>query len=390
MTKDVQSDEGSKKGFLELIKDFFSRLPKEGDLVKGKVVSIDNGAIRLDVNGVITGVVRGRELFNESSQFGNLKIGDEAEATVLEAENENGEMELSFRIAGHKLIWNKMMNYLKDGITVVAKVTEANKGGLMMQVDAMSGFMPVSQLNPDHYPRVPGGDKNRILEHLRSLVGKELQVKVIDVNEADDKLIVSEKAVWEDEQKAVLESYKVGDIIDGEVSALTAFGAFIKFGENMEGLAHISEIVWQRIDHPRDVLKVGSRVKAQIIDINKSKIYLSMRRLVEDPWKKVKDKYKTGQIVEGVIHKIEPFGLMVKLDDDIHGLAHLSELSDTAVNVEQWKEQFKIGQTCKFEIITIEPSEHRLGLKLEGIKSKKVKKDPSASAQGEDAQSENI
>ncbi len=395
MTKDVQSDEGSKKGFLELIKDFFSKLPKEGDLVKGKVISIDNGAIRLDINGVITGVVRGQELFNESSQFGNLKIGDEAEATVLETENENGEMELSFRIAGHKLIWNKMMDYMKDGITVVAKVIEANKGGLIMQVDALSGFMPVSQLNPDHYPRVPGGDKNRILEHLRSLVGKELQVKVIDVNEADDKLIVSEKAVWEDEQKAVLESYKVGDIIEGEVSALTAFGAFIKFGENMEGLAHISEIVWQRIDHPRDVLKVGSQVKAQIIDINKSKIYLSMRRLVEDPWKKVKDKYKTGQIVDGVIHKIEPFGLMVKLDDDIHGLAHLSELSDTAVNVDQLKEQFKIGQTCKFEIITIEPSEHRLGLKLEGVKGRKEKKDhvksdlTSDHAAG-DAQTENI
>ncbi|KKQ27083.1 MAG: RNA binding S1 domain protein [Candidatus Magasanikbacteria bacterium GW2011_GWC2_37_14] len=364
--------DSSKKSFLELVKDFFAKLPKEGDLVKGKVVSITNGAVRIDIDGVAVGVVRGKELFGESHTYSDLKIGDEVEATVLEQENEMGEMELSFRVAGNKLVWTKMDEYRKDGITINAKVTNANKGGLMMQTDALQGFMPVSQLNPDHYPRVPGGDKNRILEHLKSLVGQNLQVKVIDVNEADNKLIVSEKAVWEDEQKAVLDSFKVGDIVEGEVSALTSFGAFIKFGENMEGLVHISEIVWQRIDHPKDVLKVGDKVQAQIIDINKSKIYLSMRRLVEDPWKKVKDKYKVGDIVEGLIHKTELFGLMIKLDDEIHGLAHLSELTDSPdVDNKALKEKFAVGSKHNFEIISIEPSEHRLGLKLEGVKGKK-------------------
>ncbi len=365
----------SKKNFLELVKDFFAKLPKEGDLVKGKVISITNGAIRLDINGIMVGIVRGEELFSESRAFADLKIGEEVEATVLEEENEHGEMELSFRVAGHKLVWDRLAQYMKDGITISAKVTEANKGGLMMQADALSGFMPVSQLNPDHYPRVPGGDKNRILEHLRQLIGKEMQVKVIDVNEADNKLIVSEKAVWEDEQKAVLDSFKVGDTVDGEVSALTSFGVFIKFGEGMEGLVHISEIVWQRIDHPKDVLKVGDRVKAQIIDINKSKIYLSMRRLVDDPWKKVKDKYKVGQIVEGIVHKSEPFGLMIKLDDEIHGLAHISELSDNPnVDYKEVKEKFLFGSKHNFEIITIDPSEHRLGLKLEGVNGRKTMK----------------
>lgn len=363
----------SKKSFLELVKDFFSRLPKEGDVVKGKIISVDNGAIRVDINGIAVGVVRGQELFSESRSYASLKVGDDVEATVLEQENENGEMELSFRAAGHKLMWNKMEEYMKDGITLAAKVTDANKGGLMMQVDAAQGFMPVSQLSPEHYPRVPGGDKNRIFEHLRQLVGKELQVKVIDVNEDDNKLIVSEKAVWEDEQKAVLDSYKVGDTVEGEVTALTSFGAFIKFGENMEGLVHISEIVWQRIDHPKDVLKVGDRVKVQIIDINRSKIYLSMRRLVDDPWKKVKDKYKVGQIVEGTVHKSEPFGLMIKLDDEIHGLAHISELSDNPnVGYKEIKDKFTLGSKHNFEVITIEPSEHRLGLKLAGVKGKKT------------------
>ncbi len=364
-----------KKGsFAELLKSFFSTLPKAGELVKGKVISVDSSEIRLDINGVATGVVRGKELYAESREFANLKIGDEVEATIVEQENENGEMELSFRAAGHQLVWQRMAKYMADGTTLPAKVTAANKGGLMMQVDALPGFLPVSQLSPDHYPRVPGGDKMRILECLQALAGLELQVKVIDVSEQDDKLIVSEKAVWEDDQKAVLDSYKVGNVIDGEVSALTSFGAFIKFGEGLEGLVHISEIVWQRIGHPRDVLKVGDKVKAQIIDINKSKIYLSIKRLVEDPWKKVKDKFKSGDIVEGEIHKIEEFGIMVKLDDEIHGLAHVSELSDgQMLDLKTLREKFKIGEKAKFEVISVEPSEHRLGLRLEGVQGRRVK-----------------
>jgi len=381
---------GQESDFANLLKQFFAKLPTVGELVKGKIIAIDNGAVRLDVGGVITGVVRGEELFTESSEFDNLKVGDEVEATVIEDENENGEMELSFRAAGHQLVWNRMKQYRDDGITLNAKVVNANKGGLMMQVDALQGFMPVSQLNPDHYPRVPGGDKNRILEHLRQLIGKNLQVKAIDVDEKDEKLIVSEKEVWEDDQKAVLDSYKIGNTVEGEVSALTSFGAFIKFGEGLEGLVHISEIVWQRIDHPKDVLKVGDRVKAQIIDLNKSKIYLSIKRLVDDPWKGVKDKYKVGQIVKGMVHKAEPFGLMIKLDEDIHGLAHITELFDEAsIDAKMVKEKFPIGSEHNFEIISIEPNEHRLGLKLEGVKGKKTIKevkseDPSANAQGKE------
>lgn len=361
--------------FSELLKDFFAKIPKVGDIVKGKVISVSSGAVRIDVNGLTTGVVRGRELYAESSEFSNIAVGSDVEATVVEQENENGEMELSFRTAGHQRVWDRMTQFMTEGITIKGKVMQANKGGLMMQVDALVGFMPVSQLNPDNYPRVPGGDKNRILDHLRRLIGTDMQVKVIDVDQKEEKLIVSQKAVWEDEQKAVLESYKIGDVITGEVSALTSFGAFVKFGEGLEGLVHISEIAWQRIDHPKDVLKVGDRVKAQIIDLNKSKIYLSIKRLVDDPWKKVKDTYTIGQIVEGEVHKVEPFGLMVKLDDQIHGLAHISEVSDKPIrDVKELGEIFKIGQRYKFEIMNIEPSEHRLGLKIEGVKGKSAKR----------------
>ncbi|MBU0596759.1 S1 RNA-binding domain-containing protein [Patescibacteria group bacterium] len=374
MTKKTEEQEEDQKPvnkFAELLKTYFTAIPNEGDLVTGTVVSVDNGVVRIDVNGVSTGIVRGQELFSESDQYSNINIGDEVEATVIERENETGEMELSFRSAGHQRVWDQMETYQKDGITIESKVLQANKGGLMMQVDALAGFLPVSQLSPDNYPRVPGGDKNRILEELKLLIGKTLQVKVIDANQKEEKIIVSEKAVWEDDQKAVLDSYKIGDTITGEVSALTSFGAFIKFGDGLEGLVHISEIVWQRIDHPRDVLKIGDKVKAQIIDLNKSKIYLSIKRLIEDPWKIVKDKYKVGEIVKGEVHKIEPFGLMVKLDDDIHGLAHISEVSNSPIHgVEDLKQLFTIGEKYKFEIVSIEPAEHRLGLKAEGVKGR--------------------
>ena len=346
------------------------------DLVKGKVISIGRGEVRVDINGIIIGVVRGDELFSESKEFAHIKIGDDVEATVIEDENENGEMELSFRVAGHRLVWERMAKYVKEGTVIKAKIIQANKGGLMLQADALTGFMPVSQLNPDNYPRVQGGDKNRILEHLKKFVGTTIKVKVLDANVDDEKLIFSEKEVWEEEQKNILDSYKVGDKIEGEVSALTPFGAFVKFGEGLEGLVHISEIVWQRIDHPKDILKVGDKVKAQIIDLNKSKIYLSLKRLVDDPWKSVKDKYTIGQIVKGEVHKVESFGLMVKLDNEIHGLAHISDLSEKRVaDPKELLVKFEIGKPYNFEIISIEPAEHRLGLRLEGVKKREAKKE---------------
>ena len=152
----------------------------------------------------------------------------------------------------------------------------------------------------------------------------------------------------------------------------------MKFGQDLEGLVHISEIAWQRIDHPKDILKVGDKVKAQIIQLDRSKIYLSIKRLVEDPWKTVKDKYKVGERVNGKILKIEPFGLMVALDKDIHGLAHISELADEGIT--NINEKFKLGQVTDFEIVSLEPPEHRLGLRLFGVKGKKKAAPAEASA----------
>ena len=348
--------------FQKLMEDAtYLHIPKVGDVVVGKVVGSGRREIRIDINGLSTGVVRGRELFTESSEYGGLKPGTEVEATVIELENENGEMELSFRFAGQKKAWEELRRLFTTGETIDVKIMEANKGGLIITVQNITGFLPVSQLSPEHYPRVSGGDKNKILEKLRSYVGSKMNVRVIDVNEGEEKLIVSEKTVWEDAQKNVISKYKVGDTIEGEVTAVADFGAFVKF-DALEGLVHISEIAWQRIDHPRDLLKIGQTVKAEIIGIEGSKIFLSMKKLIKDPWADVAARYKIGEMVEGTVLKVNPFGLFVELDSEIHGLAHVSELSDKPVT--DVTTIAKPGQRMSFKIVSIEPKEHRLGLSL--------------------------
>ncbi len=363
LTKDKKGQEMEKL----LADQQFLKIPKPGDVVKAKVLTKSKNEVHLDIDGFRTGVVRGRELCNESTDYSELKPGDETEATVLELENEKGEVELSFRFAGHKKVWDKMSELMKSGEIVMATVNDANKGGLMISVNKIMGFLPVSQLAPEHYPRVPGGEKNKILEKLKTFVGLQLEVKVIDAGEEEEKLIVSEKAAWEEKQKNIIAAYKVGDVITGTVSALADFGVFVKF-DNLEGLVHISELAWQRIDHPDDVVKVGQEIKAEIIGVEGSKIFLSMKKLIDDPWKKIGEKYNVGQVVEGKVLKINPFGLFVELDPEIHGLAHISELSSK--QIQSPNEVAKIGDTLKFKIISIEPVDHRLGLSLRAAKEK--------------------
>lgn len=348
-------------------------LPKVGEVTEATVISVSSNETHLDIDGLTTGIVRGRELIDESGTYSNLKPGDTVEATVLEIENENDTMELSFRQAGHQKAWNNIDKLMSEGTVISVPVIEANKGGLMARVGQIEGFLPVSQLTVEHYPRVEGGDKHRILEMLGKFIGQELRVKIIDADESDSKLIVSEKAAWEEKQRETISMYKVGDTIDGTVTGVVDFGAFVEFGENLEGLVHISELAWQRIDRPSDYVKVGDKVKSKIISIDGSRISLSIKALIEDPWALAAEKYKVGDIVKGTVLKINPFGAFVELDNDIHGLAHISELSDK--RIQDPSEEVTIGEKYKFKILSIEPENHRLGLSLKGAQKKSAKSD---------------
>jgi len=342
--------------------------PAVGDTVTGKVIFASNREAKIDIDGIGVGVVRGKEVYLESPEYADLKEGDEVEATVVELENENGELELSFRSAGHKKVWDNLNKLREDGTIVEAEILDANKGGLMVKVNKIAGFLPVSQLSSEHYPRVPGGDKNKIFERLKSYAGKKFDVKVITAEPEEEKLIVSEKAAWEESHRSTISKYQVGDEIEGKVTAVTDFGAFLNFGENLEGLIHISELAWQRIDDPRDIIKAGQTVKAKIINIDGSKIFLSIKALQKDPWENINERYQIGQIVPGKVIKTNPFGLFVELDQDIHGLAHISELSDKPVD--DISKIAKPGDTLKFKIVSIEPKDHRLGLSIKALKEK--------------------
>lgn len=361
-------------------------LPNVNDIVQGVVISAAKNEVYIDINGLVVGVVRGPELFDESGDFSNLKIGDVVTATVLELENENGELELSFRQAGHKKAWEKLETMQGGNEVVDAQIVDANKGGLIVRVGRVSGFLPVSQLSVEHYPRVEGGNKAKILERLQTYINQHFRVKVIDVDEVDEKLIVSEKMAKAEQQQEKIAHYKVGDNIAGKVTGVVDFGAFIEFGDNLEGLVHISEIAWQRIDDPKEYLKVGDEVKAQIIAIDNGKISLSVRNLIADPWLEVAGRYKIGEVVRGKVLKLNPFGAFVELDSDIHGLAHISELSYRKLNAPS--EILKIGDVYDFKIISIEPGKHRLGLSYKSLHEQKPEEKPEEKSTAEATEKE--
>lgn len=355
-------------------------LPKAGETVSGKIIAVSKTEAHLDIDGITTGVIRGRELFDESGEYANLKVGDVVSATVLDLENETGEMELSFRQAGHAKAWDELRSLMERGEVISVSVIDANKGGLMVKVARVEGFLPVSQLTPEHYPRVEGGDKQRILEILQRFVGQSFQVKVIDVNDRDDKLIVSEKAAWEKEQQARLASFNIGQTVEGKVTGVVDFGIFIEFAPGLEGLAHISELAWQRVEHPRDLYRVGQPVKVMIIGIEGSKISLSVKRLTEDPWEKAAERYTVGQVVSGKVVKLNPFGAFVELDPEIQGLCHISELAERRIRNPE--EVAKVGETRQFKIISIDGKAHRLGLSIKALEEKPKEESPAAEPTG--------
>jgi len=349
-------------------------IPKTGEIVNARVIAVAKGEVILDLDGFTTGVVRGKELTDESGEFSHLQVGDDVQATVLELENERGMMELSFRSAGHRKAWGRLEELRKSGEVVEVRVMDANKGGLIVMVGRVGGFLPVSQLTYEHYPRVEGGNKQKILERLRTYTGQQFKVKVIDVKPLEEKLIVSEKAAALTERIASLEGLKAGAVVEGKVTSVVDFGAFVEFTvpaaggagagepELIEGLIHISEIAWHRVDHPKDMLSLGMPVKAMIIGVEGGRVSLSLKRLEEDPWKTVAERFKAGDKVRGKVVKVNHYGAFVEVGKSIHGLAHISELAVQLMT--NPLDAVKVGEEYEFRITNVDAGSHRLGLSL--------------------------
>jgi len=340
-------------------KDNLVKPPKIGDIVQGKVIGRGRASVFLDLGVYGTGIIFGREFYEARNKLKNLETGQEVFAKVVDLENEEGYFELSLTKAGKEIAWEELARKKENDETVKVKITGANKGGLLTEISGIPAFLPVSQLSPVNYPKIEGGDTQKILKSLQKFVGQEMELKIFDFDRKEGKLILSEKAKENKRLKEILEKYKVGDLVEGEITGVVDFGAFMRFDE-LEGLIHISELDWQLIEDPSEIIKVGQKVKAKIIDISDGKVSLSLKALKKDPWQNIELKYKKGDVVKGEVVKFNPFGAFVKISDEIQGLCHVSELGSD----KKMEEVLKIKRKYDFQILSLEPSEHRMSLKL--------------------------
>lgn len=352
------------------------KFPGAGDVIKGNVIEVGSNIIYVDLGPIGTGAIYGYGKFDGLTMIKELKQGDPISATVTDIENDDGYVEMSLKQTSLEMVWKELERKMEEKEILTTKILEANKGGLMVKINNVIGFLPASQLSNENYPRVGDGDKNKILSLLMQLVGKNIRVRIIGLDKNEGKLVVSEKATRTEEEKKKVSKLQVGSIVSGNISGIVDFGAFVKFNENLEGLVHISELAWKLIDDPRKLFNVGQKVKCKIIGIDDARISLSIKALEKDPWQEVAEKYKVGQRVIGEVTKINPFGAFIQLDKDIHGLAHISKLTK-----ESKIEALQVGKSYEFDIISIEPSEHRLGLrprlekKMDAEENKETKKD---------------
>jgi len=346
-----------------------------GEIIQGKVVNAGMASLFLDLGPWGTGIIYGKEFHEAKEKLKELDIGDTLFVKVVDLENEDGYIELSLTKAGKEIAWEELKEKKEKDETIKVKVLGANKGGLLTKVSDIPAFLPVSQLSPANYPKVEGGDSLKILKELQKFIGKELEVKIFDFNRKEEKLILSEKAKEDKKLKEILENYKIEDIVEAEITGIVDFGAFVKIPLNekseevknkenidgIEGLIHISELDWQLIENPGQVVKVGQKVKAKIIDISNGKVSLSLKALKEDPWNNIEEKFKKEDIVEGKVTKFNSFGAFIQLTDRIQGLCHISEFGSE----QKMQDSLKINKKYKFKILLIDPKEHRLTLKLE-------------------------
>ncbi|KKU78362.1 MAG: RNA binding S1 domain protein [Candidatus Peregrinibacteria bacterium GW2011_GWA2_47_7] len=363
------------------------QVPVLGSLVEGEVIDIFGNKILLDLNGVSVGIISGKEAHDSGDTLTNLKPGHKISAYVIEEENEEGYYVLSLRRASQERTWRNFMKSYESAEIIAVVIHEANKGGLLVIVDGIKGFIPVSQLAPLHYPRVDGANASEILSRLQRLVGTEMKVKIINVDQMGGKLILSEKAAIEDQRLETLRSLQIGSAVSGTISGIVKFGIFVAF-EGLEGLVHISEIEWGHVKDPMTYGKIGDPVKVQVIGIEGDKISLSMKRLTPDPWSKAAEKYTVGKVVKGKIDRITQFGVFMKLEDEISGLIHLSELALEPVKDPQ--KIVKIGQEVEAKIIAIDPTDHRIGLSMKALlepqEPKKEKAEKAEKAATEDTE----
>jgi len=338
-----------------------------GEVVEGTVTAVKKNEVWIDLGARGVGVVMRREI-----GYGqNLEEGQTVTVSVIDPEMDEGHALLSMKRAVKDRGWDELQRVHEANEIVEVVPYDANRGGLLVELEGIRGFLPVSQLAAGHYPRVSGADKDEILQKLHALTNKPLRVRVLDVSRKDNKLIFSEKEAVKDDMQARFSELKVGDSVEGVVTGVIDFGAFVNV-DGIEGLIHISEISWERVDNPRNYIKVGEDVKAKIIAIDKDRLSLSLKQMSEDPWLEQVKAFKAGDVVEGKVTRITPFGAFVQISPSVEALVHVSEMSDEeAVDPEQL---FKLNEKKQFKVLDIDTENRKIALSLKEAKSAKAAK----------------
>jgi len=332
--------------------------PTIGDLIEGKVIAIDKSAVYIDIPPFGSGIIFGREFIVARDIVKKLHIGDNVTAKVAYLENPEGYIELSLKEAKQALVWGEIEEVIKNKTPLELPVLEANKGGLILSWQGVQGFLPASQLKAEHYPRVTDGDKDKILEELRKLVGQKISVTIIGATPKDGKLIFSEKNMEEKNKETMVKKYEVGADVEGEVTGIVDFGIFVKLEEGLEGLVHISEIDWALVENPKALFKVGDKVKVRIIEIKEGKISLSIKALKENPWKAAAKKYKKDDLVKGVVIKFNKHGALASIEEGVAGLVHISEFGSE----DKLRATLELGKTYDFKITLFDPKDQKMTL----------------------------
>lgn len=358
LAQEGEQGAGSKIAIGGMMKDVREH-PAVSDLVEGQVIDVDKAAMYIDLPPFGTGIIYGREFINARDIIKKVAIGDTITAKVVDVENEDGYIELSLKEARQAMTWSEAEDALKHKTVFDLAVKEANKGGLLIEWQGIQGFLPASQLKAEHYPRVEDGDKDKILEELKKLVGTKLSVMIITADPKENKLIFSEKDPEQEDRTEIIEKYRVGDVVSGEVTGIVDFGIFVKLEENLEGLVHISEIDWGLVENPRALYQPGDKVEVKVIEVKGGKISLSIKSLKPNPWMDAEKRYKKGDAVSAVIIKYNQYGALASIEEGVAGLVHISEFGGS---LDELKKHLELGKKYSFTINVFEPKEQRMTL----------------------------
>lgn len=345
-------------------------LPQAGEIRKGTIASISPSQILISIGAKSEGVVSGRELDQLTpAEIEALSVGQEIHVFVINPEDTNGNVVLSLKRAQEQISWDDVEKLITDAVVIETKIIGFNKGGLIAAVEGLRGFLPSSQIGALRRSQITGDTPE---QKFQKMVGQPISIRVIEVDRERRRLIVSERAASAESRQSlkerVIDELQEGQVYTGRVTSLANFGAFINVN-GADGLVHLSELSWDHIDHPREVLEVGQEVKVKVINVDRDKkrIGLSVRALLDDPWHARIAKYSVGQLVEGKITRLTKFGAFARLDEDVEGLIHISEISDQ--RIEHPKEALHEGDVKTLRVIRIDADQHRIGLSLRKVDS---------------------